>query len=127
SGESPNVLEAARFAFNALAAKLGLHAVAESDELADPHLATTLQQVRASVLFDRLQEARALLDALDPHWQEAPDVLYERGLIDLAEGHPAAALRTFEELAQDANYVADPLRRARVLIALGRARYWKTE
>ncbi|HUD93708.1 winged helix-turn-helix domain-containing protein [Sphingobium sp.] len=125
SGESEDVIQATRFAFQALAAKLEL--LPEQDDLAirQPELAGMLQRVKAFVLANRLEEAQTLLNGLSPEQQALPDVAFQRAQIDLTAGRVDAAVETLEALLKNGPFAHDEVMRAEVLSALGDTRYRK--
>jgi LuxR family maltose regulon positive regulatory protein len=49
----------------------------------------------------RLDKARAVLDEVARHWPDAPEVALAGARLSIAEGHPAAAVRTIERVLAD--------------------------
>lgn len=116
-GDASDVIEAARIATDRMAILLGL-AVAPPENgatRADP-LDHLLQQVKAAMLVDRLDEARALLEKSEPH--DEPRVLYQRGDVELRAGNYPLAQRIFQQLLDQLPGERDPILRAQALHGL---------
>jgi DNA-binding winged helix-turn-helix (wHTH) protein/tetratricopeptide (TPR) repeat protein len=116
-GDGADVIEAARAAADRMAILLGLE-VAPPDGGAAPSdpLDYLLQQVKAAMLVDRLDEARALLEKSEPH--NDPRVLYQRGDVELRAGDYPLAQRMFQELLDQVPGDRDPILRAQALHGL---------
>lgn len=116
-GDGDNVIDAARIAADRMAILLGLDVV-EPDAgtaQADP-LEYLLQQVKAAVLVDRLDEARSLLETTDQ--TNDPRILYQKGDIELRAGNYALSQQIFQSLLDQVPAERDPLLRAQALHGL---------
>lgn len=116
-GDGDNVIDAARIAADRMAILLGLAVVGPDAGTAhsDP-LDYLLQQVKAAMLVDRLDEARALLGKSGPY--DDPRILYQRGDIELRAGNYAVAQHQFEALLDQVSAERDPTLRAQILHGL---------
>ena len=120
SGESADVLAAARSAADELARQLG-HAPAASvagndDPLA---LARLSQEIEAARLSDRLDAARALVASATPAQREQPEMRLRIAQIDYQAGDFDAAATGFEAVAKMASAEQDPVVHARAISNLG--------
>jgi len=116
-GDGDTVIDAARIAADRMAILLGFGVVEPDAGTAqgDP-LDYVLQQVKAAVLVDRLDEARALFDTTDPG--NDPRILYQRGDIELRAGNYARSQQIFQALLDQVPAERDPLLRAQALHGL---------
>ncbi|MBO9663641.1 winged helix-turn-helix domain-containing protein [Dokdonella sp.] len=116
-GDGDTVIDAARIAADRMAILLGF-GVVEPDVGTAPSdpLDYVLQQVKAAVLVDRLDEARALLDTTDRG--NDPRILYQRGDIELRAGNYARSQQVFQALLDQVPAERDPLLRAQALQGL---------
>jgi len=117
SGESDDVLVAARIAADELARGLGLAPVAT--DTAEPGLDALLQKVEAATLNDRLDDARALLAQATPAQRESPEVRLRLAQIDYQAGNLPAAETAFAAIAKEVSAEQDPVLHARALTDLG--------
>lgn len=116
-GDGDTVIDAARIAADRMAILLGFGVVEPDAGTAqsDP-LDYVLQQVKAAVLVDRLDEARALLDTTDRG--NDPRILYQKGDIELRAGNHARSQQVFQALLDQVPAERDPLLRAQALLGL---------
>lgn len=116
-GDGADVIEAARVATDRMAILLGLAVTpAENGATRGDPLDYLLQQVKAAMLVDRLDEARALLEKSEPH--DEPRVLYQRGDVELRAGNYPLAQRLFQQLLDQLPGERDPILRAQALHGL---------
>lgn len=120
-GNNHDVLVAARFAVDLLAQRLGFSPADSTPVPRNLSLDQVLQQVKAAILADDLDQARTLLDHIDDDLSRHPDVMLERAQIDLSSGQVERSLRVLTSLADDTHVSNDPTRHARVLHVLGQA------
>jgi DNA-binding winged helix-turn-helix (wHTH) protein len=120
SGESTDVLAAARSAADQLARELGYAPTAavrgEEDPLA---LANLSQQIEAAMLGDRLDAARALVASATQAQREQPELKLRVAQIDYQAGDFDAATAGFEAVADAAPAEQDPVLHARAISNLG--------
>jgi DNA-binding winged helix-turn-helix (wHTH) protein len=120
SGESGDVLAAARTAADELAQQLGFTptqaAPAEGDPLA---LANLSQQIEAAMLGDRLDAARALIASATPAQREQPELRLRAAQIEYQAGNFEGAEAGFNAVASAAPAEQDPVLHARAVSNLG--------
>jgi len=120
SGESGDVLAAARTAADQLAQQLGFTpaqaAPAEGDPLA---LANLSQQIEAAMLGDRLDAARALIASATPAQREQPELRLRAAQIEYQAGNFEGAEAGFNAVASAAPAEQDPVLHARAVSNLG--------
>jgi hypothetical protein len=120
SGESADVLAAARSAADDLARQLGHAPVASVDGNDDPlALARLSQEIEAARLADRLDTARALVASATPAQREQPEMRLRLAQIDYQAGDFDAAAAGFEAVAKMASAEQDPVVHARAISNLG--------
>ncbi len=117
SGESDDVLVAARIAADQLARGLGLAPIATA--AAEPGLDALLQKVESATLNDRLDDARALLAPATAAQRESPEVRLRLAHIDYQAGNLPAAEAAFAAIAKEVSAEQDPVLHARALTDLG--------
>jgi tetratricopeptide (TPR) repeat protein len=117
SGESDDVLVAARIAADQLARGLGLAPIATA--AAEPGLDALLQKVESATLNDRLDDARALLAQATAAQRESPEVRLRLAHIDYQAGNLPAAEAAFAAIAKEVPAEQDPVLHARALTDLG--------
>ncbi len=124
-GNADDVIVAARIASDRLASSLGLRPPLDAD--ATDNLAALLQQVRAAILGEQLDHARALLLAADDETRARPEARYHLAEIDFRSGRLDDAARAFEELLAQARADDLPDLRPRILNALANIAYQRND
>lgn len=120
SGESDDVLDAARDAADQLALLLGRTPPTEANRVdSERALATLLRQVDAAMLSDQLDVARQLLESASPAQRDRPEVRFRFGQIDYQAGRLDLAERTFQQLIASISPEQDAELRARAFNGLG--------
>ncbi len=120
SGESADVLAAARSAADDLARQLGHAPVGAVSTVDDPlALARLSQEIEAARLSDQLDTARALVASATPAQREQPELRLRLAQIDYQAGDFDAAAAGFEAVAKTASAEQDPIVHARALSNLG--------
>ncbi|HET7923783.1 MAG TPA: transcriptional regulator, partial [Rhodanobacteraceae bacterium] len=120
SGESADVLAAARSAADDLARQLGHAPIAETTGDDDPlALARLSQEIEAARLGDQLDTARALVASATPAQREQPEMRLRLAQIDYQAGDFDAAAAGFEAVAKIASAEQDPVVHARAISNLG--------
>ena len=119
-GDGENVIDAARVAADRMAILLGFDVAApDADSVRGDPLDYLLQQAKAAILVDRLDNARALLEKSSPG--DDPRILYQRCDIELRAGNYALAQKMFEDLLNRVPADRDPVLRAQGLHGLAYA------
>jgi len=121
TGESTDVLAAARSAADDLARQLGHAPVAsaapgDDDPLA---LARLSQEIEAARLSDKLDTARALVASATPAQRAQPELRLRLAQIDYQAGDFDSAAAGFEAVAKMASAEQDPIVHARAISNLG--------
>lgn len=116
-----DLLQAARTACDRLLAALGRDAPIAGLPALD--LDERLQRVKAAMLANELDSARRILLAAPPTQLDRPQLRYRLAQIDYRAGDFAAAETALDRLLAAPEAAADPLFRARLLIARGGVRF----
>jgi DNA-binding winged helix-turn-helix (wHTH) protein len=120
TGESADVLAAARDAADRFARELGFtparRASTDEDPLAVDKIA---QEVEAAMLSDNLDTARALLASATPAQRAEPELRLRQAQIDYQAGDFDAAAAGFGAVAEAASAEQDPVIHARAITNLG--------
>jgi tetratricopeptide (TPR) repeat protein len=124
-GEGDDVIAAARIASDRLALALGLQPATDAG-IADG-LATLLQQVRAAILSEQLDRARALLLSADDETRARPELRYHLAEIDFRSGRLDPAERAFNDLLEHARADDVPDSRPRILNTLANIAYQRND
>jgi DNA-binding winged helix-turn-helix (wHTH) protein len=120
SGESADVLAAARSAADQLARELGYAPTAAAHGDEDPlALANLSQQIEAAMLGDRLDAARALVASATEAQRNQPELKLRLAQIDYQAGDFDGATAGFEAVADAAPAEQDPVLHARAISNLG--------
>ena len=119
SGESTDVLSAARTAADRLARELGFAPAGSSTDEDPLALANLSQQIEAARLSDRLDAARALIASATPEQREQPELRLRLAQIEYQAGRFDAAETGFEAVADAAPAEQDPVLHARAVSNLG--------
>ncbi len=120
TGESADVLAAARGAADQLARELGYAPTTAVRGDEDPlALANLSQQIEAAMLGDRLDAARALVASATPAQREQPELKLRLAQIDYQAGDFEGATAGFEAVADAASAEQDPVLHARAISNLG--------
>ena len=120
TGESADVLAAARSAADDLARQLGHTPVVSVSANDDPlALARLSQEIEAARLSDQLDAARALVASATPAQREQPEMRLRLAQIDYQAGDFDAAASGFEAVAKMASAEQDPIVHARAISNLG--------
>ncbi len=119
SGETDDVLAAARVATDVLALRLGLPPVPSSGPPSDDAVDGLLQQVDAALLADDPDTARAVLARFDAGQQSRSDVRFRAAMIDFRVGDLDASQAQLERLLVDVPAQEDRLFHARIRNAMG--------
>lgn len=116
SGESTDVLAAARSAADQLARALGYAPTAAVRGDEDPlALANLSLEIEAAMLGDRLDAARALVASATPAQREQPELKLRLAQIDYQAGDFDAATAGFQAVADAAPAEQDPVLHARAV------------
>jgi DNA-binding winged helix-turn-helix (wHTH) protein/tetratricopeptide (TPR) repeat protein len=118
------LLQAARTACDHLLAALGHDASVAGLPALD--LDERLQRVKAAMLANELDSARRILLAAPANQLDRPQLRYRLAQIDYRAGDFIAAETTLDSLLAAPEAAADPLFRARLLIARGGVRFRRT-
>ncbi|HKE48711.1 MAG TPA: winged helix-turn-helix domain-containing protein [Rhodanobacteraceae bacterium] len=120
TGESPDVLAAARSAADELAQSLGYTPTQVASSEGDPLAVANLsQQIEAAMLSDRLDAARALVASATPEQRALPELRLRLAQIEYQAGNFDAAEAGFNAVADAAPAEQDPVLHARAVQNLG--------
>lgn len=120
-----DLLQAARVACDRLLAALGRDAPAAGLPALD--LDERLQRVKAAMLANELASARRILLAAPSNQLDLPQLRYRLAQIDYRAGDFVAAETVLDRLLSAPEAAADPLFRARLLIARGGVGFRRTQ
>lgn len=112
-GEADNALAAAGIAGDRVALLLGRTPAPALE--APPGVQALLQRINATLLDQRLDVARALIEDAEPELRRHPEVRLLRGHVELASGDLEAAASTLGSLLRTERLRRDPILRSRVL------------
>jgi DNA-binding winged helix-turn-helix (wHTH) protein/tetratricopeptide (TPR) repeat protein len=119
--ERPDVTDAARRSADLLLAALG-HAAPDVGER-DPSQEELLQQVRAALLANQLDPARAILDGAPDAMKADPQLRYQLAQVDFLSGEFDRSELELKDVLDDPVAAARPLLRAQVLNQLARVAF----